>query len=45
MLVLVAYTFFAFAGPIETKKRVLIITGVATLQWANEFIFILKRAE
>lgn len=31
VLVLVAYTFFAFAGPAETKKRVMMITGIATL--------------
>jgi len=31
VLVLVAYTFFAFAGPIETKKRVMMITGIASL--------------
>jgi hypothetical protein len=30
VLVLVAYTFFAFAGPVETKKRVMMITGIAT---------------
>jgi uncharacterized membrane protein SirB2 len=31
-LLLVAYTFYAFAGPAaETKKRVMIITGVANL--------------
>jgi len=31
VLVLVAYTFFAFAGPVESRKRVLMITGVASL--------------
>jgi hypothetical protein len=31
VLVLIAYTFFAFAGPLETKKRVMMITGVASL--------------
>ncbi len=32
VLVLTAYTFFAFAGPApETKKRVMIITGSAAL--------------
>lgn len=31
LLVLTAYTFFAFAGPQETRKRVLMITGIATL--------------
>jgi hypothetical protein len=31
VLVLVAYTFFAFAGPAETRKRVMMITGIATL--------------
>ncbi len=30
VLVLIAYTFFAFAGPVETKKRVMMITGIAT---------------
>ncbi len=31
-LVLTGYTFFAFAGPApETKKRVMIITGIAAL--------------
>ena len=31
VLVLIAYTFFAFAGPTETRKRVLMITGIASL--------------
>jgi len=31
VLVLVAYTFFAFAGAPETRKRVLMITGIASL--------------
>ena len=31
VVVLIAYTFFAFAGAPETRKRVLIITGVASL--------------
>jgi hypothetical protein len=31
VVVLIAYTFFAFAGPPETRKRVLAITGVASL--------------
>ena len=31
VLVLIAFTFFAFAGPVETKKRVMMITGIATL--------------
>lgn len=31
LLVLTAYTFFAFAGPADTRKRVLMITGIATL--------------
>ena len=31
VIVLIAYTFFAFAGPPETKKRVMMITGIATL--------------
>lgn len=29
--VLLAYTFFAFAAPPETKRRVMMITGVAAL--------------
>jgi len=31
VIVLVAYTFYAFAAPEETRRRVLMITGVATL--------------
>src|SRR3954468_5957413 len=31
VIVLIAYTFFAFAGPAETRKRVMMITGIATL--------------
>jgi hypothetical protein len=31
VLVMIAYTFFAFAGPMETKKRVMMITGVMSL--------------
>ena len=31
VVVLIAYTFFAFAAPAETKKRVMMITGIATL--------------
>jgi hypothetical protein len=31
VVVLIAYTFFAFAGAPETRKRVLAITGVASL--------------
>ena len=31
VLVLTGFTFFAFAGPAETRKRVLAITGVASL--------------
>ncbi len=31
VLVTVAYTFFAFAGPAETRKRVLAITGMASV--------------
>lgn len=31
VVVLIAFTFFAFAAAPETKKRVMIITGVATL--------------
>lgn len=31
VIVLVAYTFYAFAAAPETRKKVLIITGIATL--------------
>ena len=31
ILVLIGYTFFALAAPPETKKRVLIVTGCASL--------------
>jgi len=31
VLVMIGFTFFAFAGPAETKKRVLAITGIASL--------------
>ena len=31
VVVLIGYTFFAFAGAPETRKRVLMITGVASL--------------
>ena len=31
VLVLISYTFFAFAGPAETRSRVLMITGIASL--------------
>jgi len=31
LLILTGYTFFAFAGPPETRKRVLVITGIASL--------------
>lgn len=31
VVVLIAYTFFAFSGPPETKKRVMALTGVASL--------------
>ena len=31
VLVLTAYTFYAFAAPAETRKRVLMITGIASL--------------
>jgi len=31
VLVLLAYSFYAFAAPAETRKRVLSITGVAAL--------------
>jgi hypothetical protein len=31
VLIVAAYTFFAFAAPPETRKRVLMITGIATL--------------
>ena len=31
LLVLFGYTFYAFAAPAETRKRVLVITGIASL--------------
>lgn len=31
VLVLTAYTFYAFAAPLETRKRVLMIGGIASL--------------
>lgn len=31
VIVMIAYTFFAFAGPADTRKRVLAITGIASL--------------
>ena len=31
LFVLFGYTFYAFAAPAETRKRVLIITGIASL--------------
>ena len=31
ILVLLGYTFYAFAAPQETRKRVLMVTGVASL--------------
>ena len=31
IFVLLGYTFYAFAAPAETRKRVLMITGVATV--------------
>ena len=31
LLVLTGYTFFAFAGPADTRKRVLAIAGIASL--------------
>jgi hypothetical protein len=31
IFVLLGYTFYAFAAPAETRKRVMMITGVATL--------------
>jgi hypothetical protein len=31
IIVLLAYTFYAFAAPAETRKRVLMITGAAAL--------------
>jgi hypothetical protein len=31
VIVLIAYTFYAFAAPPETRKRVLMITGIASL--------------
>ena len=31
ILVLTAYTFYAFAAPAETRKRVMMITGIASV--------------
>ena len=31
VLVLTGYTFYAFAAPAETRKRVMMITGIASL--------------
>lgn len=31
VLVLTAYTFYAFAAPAETRKRVMMITGIAAV--------------
>jgi uncharacterized membrane protein len=32
MVALIGYSFYAFAGPVpQTKKRVMIVTGIATL--------------
>ena len=31
VLVLTAYTFYAFAAPLETRKRVMMISGIASL--------------
>jgi uncharacterized membrane protein SirB2 len=31
LFVLLGYTFYAFAAPAETRKKVLIITGIASL--------------
>lgn len=31
VLVLTAYTFYAFAAPAETRKKVMMITGIASL--------------
>jgi hypothetical protein len=31
IIVLLGYTFYAFAAPLETRRRVLMITGTATL--------------
>ena len=31
IIVLVGYTFYAFAAPQETRKRVLMVTGIAAL--------------
>jgi hypothetical protein len=31
VLVLTAYTFYAFAAPLESRKRVMMITGIASL--------------
>lgn len=31
MFVLLGYTFYAFSAPLETKKRVMMITGIAAV--------------
>ncbi|MEX2045427.1 MAG: hypothetical protein WD941_08755 [Opitutus sp.] len=31
LLVLIGYTFYAFAAPADTRKQVMIITGIASL--------------
>lgn len=31
ILVLTGYTFYAFGAPVETRKRVMMITGIASL--------------
>jgi hypothetical protein len=31
LLVLFGYTFYAFAAPVETRKRVMLVTGIASL--------------
>lgn len=31
VLVLMGFTFYAFAAPVETRKKVLMITGIASL--------------
>lgn len=49
VVVLIAYTFYAFAAPPETRKKVLITTGIAALlvllsgirMWQGMFNFVL----
>lgn len=49
VVVLIAYTFYAFAAPPETRKKVLITTGIAALlvllsgirMWQGMFNFVM----